>query len=132
MNNRRTTRLPNVLPVSGVGAARPVPRFYADVSAATRSATACSTAGGSYSDRSGIGGSSTSLEIGLVGYRPVFVDPTTDSRRDLVAVGGPMSAKNADPSIPAVGFKEVETHVDLLHDVTLAFDLQSSNVNFDE
>jgi hypothetical protein len=37
--------LSNDLPFSGLGAAKPAPRFYADASAATRSAaTACSTA----------------------------------------------------------------------------------------
>src|SRR5450631_249755 len=33
---------PNALPFSGLGAAKPALRFYADASAATRSATACS------------------------------------------------------------------------------------------
>ena len=38
-------RLSNVLPFSGLGAAKPAPRFYAKAPAATRSAaTACSTA----------------------------------------------------------------------------------------
>jgi len=39
------SRLSNALPFSGLGAAKPARRFYADASAATRSAaTACSTA----------------------------------------------------------------------------------------
>ena len=35
--SRATEDLPNALPFSGLGAAEPVPRFYAEVSAATRS-----------------------------------------------------------------------------------------------
>jgi hypothetical protein len=41
----RRESLANALPFSGLGAAKPALRFYADASAATRSAaTACSTA----------------------------------------------------------------------------------------
>jgi hypothetical protein len=42
---RDTDGLPNALPFTGAGAAKPAPRFYADVPAATTSAaTACSAA----------------------------------------------------------------------------------------
>jgi hypothetical protein len=48
---RGTDGLPNALPFSGLGAAKPALRFYADAAAATRSvsaATACSTALGMF------------------------------------------------------------------------------------
>ena len=42
---RQQQRPPNALPFSGLGAAKPALRFYADASAATKSAaTACSPA----------------------------------------------------------------------------------------
>src|SRR5450631_1073123 len=120
-------------PVTGVASAqRLAVKLQAAVRGRLTASTACSTAGVSSSHWSGIDGSWRSREIGPVGYRAVFLDPSANSRRDLVAFGRSVSTKNADLSVPAVGFKEVETQVGLLHDVTLTFDLKSSNVDFDE
>ena len=72
------------------------------------------------------------LGVGLVPRGPVFLDPSANSGRDLIAFGRAVSTQNAGPSSLAPGFQEGEAKVNLQLVIALALDLQSANIDFGE